>query len=63
VSCAAWLRQPEIQWGTGTAYGHSKFDLDVLRRQTNNFIERYLDNPEDKAVNAMSEIKTQPAQH
>ena len=38
--------------------GISKFNLDTLHKQTNEFIERCLDNPGDKAVEVMSRIKS-----
>ena len=38
--------------------GSSKFDLDALHKQTNEFIERCLDNPSEKAVDAMSKLKS-----
>jgi len=37
--------------------GSSKFDLDVLHKQTDDFIERCLDNPAQKAVDVMAKIK------
>jgi HdeA/HdeB family protein len=37
--------------------GAAKFNLDVLEKQTDAFIERCLDNPNEKAVEAMSSIK------
>jgi hypothetical protein len=38
--------------------GSSNFDIDELRKQTNNFIERCLANPDEKAVDVMSKIKS-----
>jgi len=36
----------------------SKFDLDKLHNQTNEFIERCLDNPTENAVEVMSKVKS-----
>jgi hypothetical protein len=38
--------------------GSSTFDLDVLHKQTSDFIEHCLDNPGEKAVDAMAKIKS-----
>jgi HdeA/HdeB family len=38
--------------------GSSKFNVDDLRKQSDDFIERCLNNPDEKAVNAMSKIKS-----
>jgi len=37
--------------------GGSKFDLEVLHKQTKEFIERCLDNPKDRAIDVMSKVK------
>jgi len=37
--------------------GKSDFNLDGLHKQTNAFIEYCLDNPHDKAIDAMAKIK------
>jgi hypothetical protein len=37
--------------------GNSKFNLDVLHKQSGAFIERCLDNPAERAVDAMSKVK------
>jgi HdeA/HdeB family len=37
--------------------GRAIFSIDVLHRQTNDFIEQCLDNPSEKAVNVMSRLK------
>ncbi len=37
--------------------GNSKFNVDDLRKQSDDFIERCLANPDEKAVDAMSKIK------
>ena len=37
--------------------GGSTFDLEILHKQTNEFIERCLDNPSEKSVDVMSKIK------
>jgi hypothetical protein len=38
--------------------GSSTFNLDVLHKQTNDFIERCLDNPGERAVDAMAKVKS-----
>jgi hypothetical protein len=35
----------------------SKFDLDVLHKQSDAFIERCLDNPAERAIDAMARVK------
>ena len=37
--------------------GTSKFNLDVLRKQTDDFVEKCLNNPTEKAVDAMAGVK------
>jgi hypothetical protein len=37
--------------------GNSKFNVDALRRQSDDFIERCLENPAEKAVDAMSKAR------
>lgn len=37
--------------------GDSKFDLEVLSRQTDAFVDRCLSNPTEKAVEAMATVK------
>ena len=37
--------------------GSSKFDLEVLHKQSDDFIEQCLDNPAQKAVDVMAKIK------
>jgi HdeA/HdeB family protein len=37
--------------------GSSKFNLDVLRRESDDIIERCLDNPVEKAVDAAAKVK------
>ena len=37
--------------------GNSKFNLSVLEKQTDAFIERCLDNPNEKAMDAMAKVK------
>jgi HdeA/HdeB family len=37
--------------------GSSTINLDILHKQTNEFIERCLDNPGEKAVDIMSKVK------
>lgn len=37
--------------------GSSSFDLDVLHKQTTDFIEYCLDHPTEEAINAMTKIK------
>lgn len=38
--------------------GGSTFNLEFLHKQTNDFIERCLDNPGEKALDVMSKIKS-----
>jgi HdeA/HdeB family protein len=37
--------------------GSSKFDLEALHKQTDDFIEQCLDNPAQKAVDVMAKVK------
>ena len=37
--------------------GSSKFNVDVLRKQSDDFIERCLENPGEKAVDAASKVR------
>ncbi len=37
--------------------GTSTFDLDTMHKQTSAFIEHCLDNPTERAVDAMSKVK------
>jgi len=37
--------------------GGAKFNLDALHKQSNDFIERCLDNPGERALDAMSKIR------
>ncbi len=37
--------------------GGETFNLEVLHKQTNDFIEKCLDNPHEKAVDVMSKVK------
>jgi HdeA/HdeB family len=37
--------------------GSSKFDLDALHKQSDDFIEQCLDNPAQKAVYVMAKVK------
>jgi len=38
--------------------GSSKFNLDVLHKQNEDFVERCLTNPDEKAIDAMSKVKS-----
>jgi HdeA/HdeB family len=38
--------------------GSSKFNLDALHKQTDAFMDHCLDNPAEKAVNAMMKVKS-----
>ena len=38
--------------------GTSSFDLQMLRRQTDEFIENCLDHPGDKAIDVMAKLKS-----
>jgi len=37
--------------------GSSKFNIDTLRKQSDLFVDRCLDNPNEKAVDAMTKVK------
>jgi HdeA/HdeB family len=37
--------------------GSSKFNIETLKKQSDQFIDRCLDNPSEKAVDAMSKVK------
>jgi HdeA/HdeB family len=37
--------------------GSSKFNIELLKKQTDLFIDRCLDNPSEKATDAMSKVK------
>lgn len=37
--------------------GTSKFNLDVLHKQSNDFIERCLDNPSELALDSMGKVR------
>ena len=37
--------------------GSSKFNLDVLRKQTDDFVDRCLNNPTEKALDSMISVK------
>jgi hypothetical protein len=37
--------------------GNPKFNLDLLKKQTDAFVERCLDNPGEKAMDAMAKAK------
>ncbi len=36
--------------------GSTKFNLDILHKQSDEFIERCLTNPDEKAMDAMSKV-------
>ena len=38
--------------------GSPAFDVDSLHKQTRDFIERCLDNPNEKAIDAMAKVKS-----
>ncbi len=38
--------------------GGSKFNLDTLKKQTDTFLDRCLENPHDKAVDTMMKVKS-----
>ncbi|WP_410962537.1 HdeA/HdeB family chaperone, partial [Salmonella sp. SAL4358] len=37
--------------------GSAKFNLDALHKQSNAFIERCLDNPSERALDAMTKVR------
>lgn len=38
--------------------GGAKFNLETLKKQTDAFLERCLDNPHDKAIDTMMKVKS-----
>jgi hypothetical protein len=38
--------------------GSSKFNIEAMTKQTDAFLERCLDNPHDKAIDAMMKVKS-----
>lgn len=38
--------------------GGSKFNLETLKKQTDTFLERCLENPHDKALDTMMKVKS-----
>ena len=38
--------------------GAAKFNLDALKKQTDTFVDRCLENPHDKAVDVMMKVKS-----
>ncbi len=38
--------------------GGSKFNLETLKKQTDAFLERCLENPHDKAIDTMMKVKS-----
>jgi HdeA/HdeB family len=61
-SCRSLLRESGVDRDAAVAFLHGyilgrngaqKFDVDTLRKQTAVFIERCLDNPQERALDAM----------
>jgi len=65
-SCKDVMREPNTSRDVAIAFLHgyllgksggSKFDVEVLEKQTNAFIETCLDNPQSKAADVMAKLK------
>jgi hypothetical protein len=65
-TCKDVMREPNTSREVAIAFLHgyllgksggSKFNVEILERQTNAFIEKCLDNPQDKAVDVLAKLK------
>ena len=65
-TCKDVMREPNTSREVAIAFLHgyllgksggSKFNVEVLEKQTNTFIEECLDNPQSKAADVMAKIK------
>ena len=65
-TCKDVMREPNTSREVAIAFlhgyllgksGDSKFNVEVLERQTNAFIEECLDNPQGKAADVMAKLK------
>jgi hypothetical protein len=65
-TCKDVMREPNASREVAIAFLHgwllgksggSKFNVEVLERQTSAFIEECLDNPQDKAADVMAKLK------
>lgn len=65
-TCKDVMREPNASREVAIAFLHgwllgksggSKFNVEVLERQTNAFIEGCLDNPQDRAADVMAKLK------
>ena len=66
-SCKEVMRESGVQRNAAIAFlhgfllgksGQTKFNLETLTKQTDQFIDYCLDNPKEKAVDAMEKIKS-----
>ena len=66
-SCKEVMRESGVQRNAAIAFlhgfilgksGQSKFNLETMTKQTDQFIDFCLDNPKEKAVSAMQKIKS-----
>lgn len=65
-SCKDVMRESGVNRDTAVSFLHGyligkagadRFNVEMLRRQTDAFLDRCLDNPAMKAIDAMSEVK------
>jgi HdeA/HdeB family len=65
-TCKDVMREPNTSREVAIAFLHgyllgksggSKFNVEILERQTNTFIEECLDNPQSKAADVMAKLK------
>jgi hypothetical protein len=65
-TCKDVMREPNTSREVAIAFLHgyllgksggSKFNVEMLERQTDAFIEQCLDNPQDKAVDVMTKLR------
>jgi hypothetical protein len=65
-TCKDVMREPNTSREVAIAFlhgyllgksGRSKFNVEILEKQTNAFIEECLDNPQNKAVDVLAKLK------